>query len=159
MRTGRANVNALDRIRVPYYGQPTPLNQVAQLAVPEPRMITIKPWEKNMLKEIERAIQTSDLGINPSNDGKLIRLVFPDLTEERRKKLAKVVKDNGEKAKVAVRNARRDANSTFDELEKESEITEDDLHRSKANVQTLTNAAIAKVDEIVGKKQAELQEI
>lgn len=159
VRTGRANVNALDRIRVSYYGQPTPLNQVAQLAVPEPRMITIKPWEKNMLKEIEKAIQTSDLGINPNNDGKLIRLVFPDLTEERRKKLVKVVKDHGENAKIALRNARRDANSLLEGLEKDSDITEDDLHRGKAHVQKLTDAAVAKVDSIIGKKQAELEEI
>lgn len=159
VRTGRANVNLLDSVKVPYYGVPTPLNQVANLQTPDPRQISIKPWEKNMLKEIERAIQTANLGLNPNNDGTLIRIEIPALTEERRKQLAKQVGDHGENAKISVRNARRDANSMLDQLEKDSDITEDDMHRGKKKVQDLTDAAVAKVDSIIKKKTDELLEI
>lgn len=159
VRTGRANVNILDGVKVPYYGQPTPLNQVANLQTPEPRLITIKPWEKTMLKEIERALQTANLGLNPSNDGTIIRLAIPQLTEERRKKLAKDVGQRGEDAKVSIRNARRDANSLLEELEKDGDLTEDDLHRGKKKVQDLTDAAIGKVNAIIKKKEEELMEV
>ena len=127
IRAGRANPHVLDKLRVDYYGTPTPIQQVANVNVPEPRMIQIQPWEASMVKEIEKAILTSDLGINPTNDGKVIRLLFPELTEERRKELAKDVKKKGEGAKVAVRNIRRDANDLLKKLEKGGEITEDEL--------------------------------
>jgi len=159
VRSGRANINLLDNIRVSYYGQPTPLNQVAALQVPEARTITIKPWESNLLKDIERAIHQSELGITPTNDGTLIRLHVPPLTEERRRKLAKTVRNHGEDAKISIRNARRDANGTLKLLEDESEITEDDLSRALKEVQTLTNAATAKVDGIIEKKEEELMEV
>ena len=126
IRAGRANPKVLDRIRVDYYGTPTPIQQVGNVSVPEPRMLLIQPWEKSLLKAIEKAILTSDLGINPTNDGSVIRLVFPELTEERRKELSKDVKKKGENAKVAIRNIRRDANDTFKKQEKASEISEDD---------------------------------
>lgn len=159
VRSGRANTNLLDGIRVSYYGQPTPLNQVANLSVPEPRMITIKPWEKNMLGEIERAIQQANLGINPSNDGVLIRLVIQPLTEERRKQLVKQVKEHGEAARVSARNARRDANTLLDTLQKDGDLSEDDMHRAKKEVQSRTDDAIKKIDEILAKKEAELMEV
>lgn len=127
IRAGRANPHVLDKIKVDYYGTPTPIQQVGNISVPEARMIVIQPWEKSLLKSIERAILTSDLGINPTNDGTMIRLVFPELTEERRKDLAKDVKKKGEAAKVAIRNIRRDANDTFKKLEKAGEFSEDDL--------------------------------
>ncbi len=159
VRTGRANVNVLDSVKVPYYGVPTPLNQVANLQTPDPRQITIKPWEKNMLKEIERAIQTANLGLNPNNDGTLIRIDIPALTEESRKKKVKQVGESGENAKISVRNARRDANSMFDQLEKDKEITEDDLHRAKKKVDEMTKEAVDKIDAIIEKKSTELMEI
>ncbi len=159
VRSGRANINLLDNIRVPYYGQPTPLSQMAALQVPEPRMITIKPWESNLLKDIERAILQSDLGLTPSNDGTLIRLHIPPLTEDRRRDLVKQVKAHGEDAKISIRNSRRDANSTLKDLEKDSDITEDDLQRGLKVVQDLTDAAVAKVDAIITKKEAELMEV
>lgn len=159
VRTGRANVNILDGIRVSYYGQPTPLNQVANLQVPEPRMISIKPWEPNLLKEIERAIQLSDLGLNPTNDGQQIRLSIPPLTEERRKSLVKTVHKHGEDAKISIRNARRDANSMLKDLEKDSDITEDDLSRSLKEVQERTDAATAKVDVVIETKEKDLLEV
>ena len=127
IRAGRANPHVLDKIKVDYYGTPTPIQQVGNISVPEARMILIQPWEKSLLKAIEKAIQTSDLGINPNNDGSCIRLIFPELTEDRRKELAKDVKKKGENAKVAVRNIRRDANDTFKKMEKNDEISEDDL--------------------------------
>ena len=127
IRAGRANPHVLDKLRVDYYGTPTPIQQVANVTVPEARMIQIQPWEKNMVKAIEKAIQMSDLGINPTNDGKLIRLVFPELTEERRKELTKDVKKKGENAKVAVRNIRRDANDSFKKLGKNSDVSEDEV--------------------------------
>ena len=127
IRAGRANPHVLDKIKVDYYGTPTPIQQVGNISVPEARMILIQPWEKSLLKAIEKAIQTSDLGINPNNDGSCIRLIFPELTEDRRKELAKDVKKKGENAKVAVRNIRRDANDTFKKMQKNDEISEDDL--------------------------------
>ena len=127
IRAGRANPHVLDKIKVDYYGTPTPIQQVGNISVPEARMILIQPWEKSLLKAIEKAIQTSDLGINPNNDGSCIRLIFPELTEDRRKELAKDVKKKGENAKVAVRNIRRDANDTFKKMEKNDEISEADL--------------------------------
>ena len=126
IRAGRANPHVLDKLRVDYYGTPTPIQQVANVNVPEPRMIQIQPWEASMVKEIEKAIMTSDLGINPTNDGKVIRLVFPELTEERRKDLAKDVKKKGENAKVAIRNIRRDGNDAFKKLSKSEDISEDE---------------------------------
>lgn len=159
LRTGRANVHLLDGIRVNYYGQPTPLNQVATLQTPEPRLITIKPWDATVLKDIERAIQQSDLGLNPANDGHLIRLAIPPLTEERRRDLAKQVKAHGEDAKIAVRNARRDANSMLKDAQKDGEITEDDLNRALKQVQELTDKAIAHIDEMIADKEQELLEV
>lgn len=159
VRTGRANINLLDTIRVNYYGQPTPLSQVAAIQVPEPRLITIKPWESNLLKDIERTIMTSDLGITPSSDGTLIRLAIPPLTEERRKELAKAVHRHGEDCKVSIRNSRRDANAALKDAEKASDITEDDLARALKEVQEKTDAAVAKVDSIIGGKEKELMEV
>lgn len=159
VRSGRANVNILDSVRVSYYGQPTPLNQVANLQVPEPRMITIKPWEKSMLSEIEKAIQQANLGFNPSNDGTLLRLAIPPLTEDRRKQLVRQVKEHGENARVSARNARRDANALFDGLEKDGDLSEDGMHRAKKEVQSLTDEAIKKIDAIIAKKEEELMDI
>ena len=138
IRAGRANPNVLNRIMVDYYGTPTPIQQVANVAVPDPRMIQIQPWEKNMLKVIEKAIQVSDLGINPTNDGSCIRLVFPELTEERRKELVKDVKKKGEAAKVAVRNIRRDGNDTFKKL-KGTDVSEDEIKDMTDDLQKLTD--------------------
>lgn len=159
VRSGRANANLLDNIRVSYYGQPTPLNQVAAIQVPEARLITIKPWEANVLKDIERAIQASDLGLNPSNDGTLIRLSIPSLTEESRKKLVKQVHQSGENAKISARAGRRDANAALKEAEKGNVITEDDLSRALKEVQTLTDAAIVKIDATIEAKEKDLLEV
>jgi ribosome recycling factor len=159
VRSGRANVNLLDSIKVPYYGELTALSQVAALQVPEPRMITVKPWEKTMLKEIERAIQQSSLGITPSNDGTLIRLSIPPLTEDRRRDLAKQVVKLGENSKVSVRNSRRDANAMLKALQKDGDLTEDDLKRALDQVQTLTDDAIKQLDQIVKTKEDELMEV
>jgi ribosome recycling factor len=159
VRTGRANVHLLDGIRVSYYGQPTPLNQVANLQTPEPRMITIKPWDATVLKEIERAIRQSDLGLNPANDGNMIRLSIPPLTEERRKELVKQVRGYGEDAKVVARNHRRDANTLLKDAQKDGDITEDDLNKGLKEVQTRTDAAITKIDQIVADKEKELLDI
>lgn len=159
VRTGRASLSLLDDVRVDYYGTPTPLNQVGSLAVPEPRLITIQPWEKNLISEIEKAILKSDLGLNPSSDGQLIRLVFPPLTEERRKEMVKQVKRMGEDAKVAIRNARRDANDMLKSLEKDKEISEDDLKRGEKEVQDVTNDFVARVDKVIAEKEKDLMEI
>ena len=156
IRAGRANPHVLDKIRVDYYGTPTPIQQVANVNVPEPRMIQIQPWEASMVKVIEKAILTSDLGINPSNDGKVIRLVFPELTEERRKELAKDVKKKGEAAKVAVRNIRRDANDSFKKLAKAEDVSEDEIADLEAQVQKLTDKFIAEVDKAVEEKTKEI---
>lgn len=156
IRAGRANPHVLDKIRVDYYGTPTALQQVANISVPEPRMLLIQPWEPSMVREIEKAIQTSDLGINPTNDGKVIRLTFPELTEERRKDLAKDVKKKGENAKVAVRNIRRDANDSLKKLSKSSDVSEDEIKQLEDEVQKLTDKYIAKVDKAVEEKTKEI---
>ena len=156
IRAGRANPHVLDKLKVDYYGSPTPIQQVGNIQVPDARTIVIQPWESSMLKVIERAIQSSDIGINPTNDGKVIRLVFPELTEERRKELAKDVKKKGEGAKVAIRNIRRDANDSFKKMLKKSEITEDDQKEQLDKVQKLTDKQIKKVDEAVDKKTKEI---
>ena len=147
IRAGRANPHVLDRIMVEYYGCPTPLQQVANISVPDPRMIQIQPWEKNMIKAIEKAINTSDLGINPTNDGKVVRLLFPELTGERRKELVKEVKKKGEAAKVAIRNIRRDANDMLKKLGKTPEVSEDEIKELEDKVQKMTDKFIKKVDE------------
>lgn len=156
IRAGRANPHVLDKLRVDYYGTPTSLQQVTNISVPEPRMILIQPWEVSMVREIEKVILTSDLGINPSNDGKVIRLVFPELTEERRKELAKEVKKKGEAAKVAVRNIRRDANDTLKKMGKSSDISEDEIKQLEEQVQKLTDKYIANVDKAVEEKSKEI---
>ncbi len=156
IRAGRANPHVLDKIRVDYYGTPTVLQQVANISVPEPRMLLIQPWEPNMVREIEKAIQTSDLGINPTNDGKVIRLTFPELTEERRKDLAKDVKKKGENAKVAVRNIRRDANDSLKKMSKSNDVSEDEIKQLEEEVQKLTDKYIAKVDKSVEEKTKEI---
>ena len=156
IRAGRANPLVLDKIRVDYYGTPTVLQQVANISVPEPRMLLIQPWEPNMVREIEKAIQTSDLGINPTNDGKVIRLTFPELTEERRKDLAKDVKKKGENAKVAVRNIRRDANDSLKKMSKSNDVSEDEIKQLEEEVQKLTDKYIAKVDKSVEEKTKEI---
>ncbi len=158
IRAGRANPNVLNRIMVDYYGTPTPIQQVANVAVPEPRMIQIQPWEKNMLKVIEKAIQVSDLGINPTNDGSCIRLVFPELTEERRKELVKDVKKKGEAAKVAVRNIRRDGNDSFKKL-KGSDISEDEIKDMGEELQKLTDKYVKEIDKTVETKSKEVMTV
>ena len=155
IRAGRANPHVLDRITVEYYGTPTPLQQVGNVTVPEPRMIQIQPWEASMVKEIEKAILTSDLGINPTNDGKTVRLLFPELTEERRKELAKDVKKKGENAKVAIRNIRRDANDSFKKLAKE-DVSEDEIKQLEDQGQKMTDKYIADVDRAVEAKTKEI---
>jgi len=159
VRTGRASVSLLDDVRVDYYGVPTPLSQVATLAVPEARMMTVQPWEKNLIPEIEKALFKADLGLTPSSDGLLIRLPVPALTEERRREMVKITKRMSEDAKISVRNARRDANETLKLLEKEKEITEDDLKRSEKEVQQLTDEFVAVVDTVVQNKENEVMEI
>ena len=156
IRAGRANPHVLDKIKVDYYGTPTALQQVANINVPEPRMIQIQPWEASLVKEIEKAIMTSDLGINPTNDGKVIRLVFPELTEERRKEIAKDIKKKGESAKVAVRNIRRDANDAFKKLSKSSDVSEDEIKELEDGVQKLTDKYIAQIDKAVDEKNKEI---
>lgn len=156
IRAGRANPHVLDKIKVDYYGTPTPIQQVGNISVPEARMIVIQPWEKGLLKAIEKAILTSDLGINPTNDGTMIRLVFPELTEERRKVLAKDVKKKGDATKVAIRNIRRDANDTFKKMEKAGEMSEDDLELANNKIQKLTDKMTEKVDKAVEAKTKEI---
>ena len=159
IRAGRANPHVLDKIKVDYYGTPTPIQQVGNVSVPEARMIVIQPWEKSLLKAIEKAILTSDLGINPTNDGSVIRLVFPKLTEERRKELAKDVKKKGEATKVAIRNIRRDANDAFKKMEKADEISEDDLKEAEEKIQKLTDKMVAEVDKAVENKTKEIMTV
>ncbi len=156
IRAGRANPHVLDKLRVDYYGSPTPIQQVANVTVPEARMIQIQPWDRTMLKAIEKAIQVSELGINPTNDGQLIRLVFPELTEERRKELTKDVKKKGENAKVAVRNIRRDANDSFKKLGKSSDVSEDEIKQLEDEIQKLTDKYIAEIDKSVEEKNKEI---
>jgi ribosome recycling factor len=159
VRTGRASLLLLEDIRVDYYGTPTPLNQVGTLAVPEPRLITIQPWEKNLIPQIEKAILKADLGLNPTSDGLLIRLAFPPLTEERRKEMVKQVKRMGEDAKVGVRNVRRDANDSLKKMEKGKDISEDEAKRGEKEIQDLTDLYVKKIDGIVDAKEKELMEI
>ena len=159
VRAGRANAAVLDQITVDYYGVPTPIQQVASVSVPDPRSLLIQPWDASVLKGIEKAILASELGINPQNDGRAIRLVFPQLTEERRKELAKQVKKYGEEAKVAVRNIRREAIDKFKKQQKASEITEDDYKTVEKDIQKLTDDYIKEVEGIADKKEKELMEI
>ena len=159
IRAGRANPHVLDKVMVDYYGVPTALQQVANVSVPEPRMIQIQPWEPSLVKEIEKAILVSDLGLNPTNDGKVIRLVFPELTEERRKELAKDVKKRGENAKVAIRNIRRDANDTFKKYGKEADVSEDEVKELESQAQKLTVKYIAEVDKAVETKSNEIMTV
>ena len=156
---GRANPHVLDRLRIDYYGTPTPIQQVGNVTVPEARMIVIQPWEKSLLKEIEKAILVSDLGINPTNDGNVIRLVFPELTEERRKDLAKDVKKKGEGAKVAIRNIRRDAMDSIKKMEKAGDISEDDLKQGEEKIQKITDKMIEKVDKAIETKTKEIMTV
>ena len=159
VRAGRANAAVLDQITVDYYGVPTPIQQVASISVPDPRSLMIQPWDASVLKGIEKAILASDLGINPSNDGKLIRLVFPELTEERRKELVKIVRKKAEEAKVAIRAIRREANETIKKDCKDGNITEDDQKKLEEKAQKATDAAIKDVDRICGEKEKELLEV
>lgn len=159
VRTGRASISLLDDIRLDYYGTPTPLSAVASMSVPEPRMIVIQPWERKLLPDIEKAILKSDLGLNPNSDGVAIRLIFPALTEERRKEMVKTVKKLGEETKIAIRNLRRDANDTLKKMEKDKLITEDQLKRAEKDVQEATDAFVKKVDEVVVHKDKEIMEI
>lgn len=159
IRAGRANPHVLDKLRVDYYGSPTPLQQVGNISVPEPRMLLIQPWDKSLIKPIEKAILTSDLGINPNNDGSAIRLIFPELTEERRKELAKDVKKKGENAKVAIRNIRRDANEAIKKMEKAGEISEDDQELAEDKIQKLTDKMVAKIDKAVEAKTQEIMTV
>ena len=159
VRAGRANAAVLDQIRVDYYGTPTPINQIASIASPDPRTLTIQPWDAGTMKLIEKAIQASDLGINPQNDGRLIRLAFPQLTEERRKELIKQVRKYGEESKTAIRNIRRDAMDAFKKQQKKSESTEDDLKNAEKDIQKRTDDYISDVDKMVAKKEKELSEI
>lgn len=156
VRAGRANAAVLDRIMVDYYGSPTPIQQIAAISSPDPRALVISPWDSTALKSIEKAIQNSDLGINPQNDGKCIRLTFPQLTEERRKELVKQIHKYAENGKVAVRNIRRDAMEVFKKKEKVSEITEDDLKQAEKDLQKLTDESCKKLDELLAKKEKEL---
>jgi ribosome recycling factor len=159
LRTGRASVALLDGIRVDYYGNPTPLKQVANIAIPESRLITIQPYEIKMIREIEKAIQTSDLGLTPSNDGKLIRVPLPPLTEERRKELIKVCKKHGEEVKVQVRGYRRDGNDELKKLQKDAKLTEDELRKSEAEIQKITDQYVQKIDDVLKKKESEILEV
>lgn len=155
VRAGRANPHVLDKLKVDYYGTPTPIQQVGNVTVPEPRMIQIVPWEKSLLKEIEKAIQMSDIGINPTNDGNVIRLIFPELNEERRKELVKDVKKKGEEGKVAIRNVRRDGNDAFKKLAKE-EVSEDEIKDMTDELQKLTDKYIKDIDKVVEEKSKEI---
>ena len=159
IRAGRANPNLLNRIMVEYYGTPTPMQQVGNISVPEPRIIQINPWEKSLLKAIEKAILASDLGITPTNDGTSIRLVFPELTEERRKELVKDIKKKCEAAKVAVRNVRRDANDTLKKMEKSTDITEDERKEGEEKIQKMTDKYVAKIDKSVENKSKEIMTV
>ena len=159
IRAGRANPHILDKITVDYYGSPTPLQQVGNISVPEARMIVIQPWEASILKDIEKALLMSDLGLTPTNDGKMIRLVFPELTEERRKELVKDVKKKGDNAKVALRNIRRDANEAFKKAEKAGDISEDDLTEMTEKMQKLTDKMVEKVDKAVEEKTKEIMTV
>jgi len=159
VRTGRANLALLDGVRVDYYGTPTPLNQVASLSTPDARLIVIKPWEKKLIPQIEDAIRKGELGINPNSDGEVVRIPIPALTEERRRELTKVIKRMGEDARVAIRNQRRDANEMLKEYQSSGDITEDDQQKGTKLVQAVIDKGIEKVDELAGKKEAEIMEV
>ena len=159
LRAGRANASVLDRIMVDYYGAQTPINQMANISTPEPRVLMISVWDQTAIGAVEKAIQKSDLGINPSNDGRIIRLVFPELTEERRRDLVKTVKKKGEDAKVAIRSIRRDANEQIKKLQKDSEITEDDKKGYEEDIQDMTDDKIKEIDKILADKEKEIMEI
>ncbi len=159
VRAGRANASVLDHISMDYYGAPTPLNQVASISSPDPRSLVISPWDHSLLRAIEKAIQTSDLGINPQNDGKVIRLVFPQLTEERRKDLTKQVKKYGEAGKVAIRNIRRDGVDKIKAMKKKSELTEDDAKQYEKELQDLTDRKIKEIDALTAEKEKELMSV
>ncbi len=159
VRAGRANAAVLDKITVEYYGTETPIQQVASISTPDARTLVIQPWDGTLLKAVEKALLASELGINPQNDGKVIRLIFPQLTEERRKELTKQVKKYGEGGKVAIRNIRRDAMESFKKKEKASEITEDDLKQAEKDLQKLTDDSSKKIDELLARKEKELMEI
>lgn len=159
IRAGRANPAILNKIKIDYYGTPTPINQVAGVSVPEARLIVIQPWDASILKEIEKAILTSDIGINPNNDGKLIRLVFPELTEERRKDLVKEIKKMAEEAKVAIRSSRRDGLDEFKKKQKDLEITEDDLKVAENDIQKLTDKKIEEIENITSNKEKEIMTV
>lgn len=159
IRTGRASLSIFEGITVNYYGSPTPINQVATMAIPESRLITIQPWDPKLLPDIEKAIQRSDLGLNPSNDGKIIRIAIPPLTEERRKQLVKQVHKRTEEARVSIRNIRRDGNEGIKKLEKEKHISEDESKRAIEEIQKLTDSYIKKVDEVLSHKEKEIMEV
>ena len=159
LRAGRANPQLLDRIMVDYYGTPTPIPQVGNISSPEPRLLVIAPWETKLIPQIEKAIQKSDLGLNPSNDGKIIRLIFPELNEERRRDLTKVASKGAEETKVAIRSIRRDAIEQIKKMKKNSEITEDDERKAEEDMQKVTDKAIKQVDEIFARKEKEIMEV
>ena len=159
LRAGRANPQVLDRILVDYYGSPTPINQLGNISVPEPRMLVIAPWDGKLIPAIEKALQKSELGINPANDGKVIRLVFPELTEERRKDLVKVVRKKGEESKVAIRAIRRDANEQIKAQKKNNELTEDDQKHLEEKIQKLTDELIRDIDRIIAEKEKEIRSV
>lgn len=159
VRAGRANPAILNKVKIDYYGTPTPINQVAGVSVPEARLIVIQPWDASVLKEIERAILASDIGINPNNDGKVIRLSFPELNEERRKELVKEIRKTAEEARVAVRSIRRDGIDEFKKKQKDSEITEDDLHTAEEQIQKITDKKIEEIDSILANKEKEIMSI
>ncbi len=159
LRAGRANPQVLDRITVDYYGTPTPINQIGNISSPEPRLLVISPWEAKMIPQVEKAIQKSDLGLNPTNDGKIIRLVFPELNEERRRDLTKVASKGAEETKVAIRSIRRDAIEQIKKLKKNSEITEDDERKGEEDMQKITDKAIKDVDALYAAKEKEIMEV
>lgn len=159
VRAGRANPKILDKVLVEYYGTPTPINQLANIMVPEARMITIQPWDASVLKEVEKAILKSDIGINPNNDGKIIRLIFPELTEDRRKELVKEIKKMAEESKIVLRNIRRDGIEEFKAKQKASEITEDDLRNAEEQIQKITDKYVGLVEKSVGEKEKEIMSI
>lgn len=159
MRAGRANPAILDRVMVDYYGAITPINQVANVSAPEPRMIVIQPWDASIMQEIEKAIMKSDLGLNPSNDGKIIRLSIPQLTEERRKDLSKLIKKTGENSKVAIRNQRRDANDSIKKMVKSNDLNEDEAKQAEDKVQTITDKFIKEIDVMIEQKEKEIMEV
>ena len=159
LRTGRASANLFDKIRVDYYGTPTPLNQVATVSVPEARLVVIQPWDKGVLTEIEKAIQKSELSVNPSNDGKVIRIAIPPLTEDRRKELVKVAKNHAEQGRVAIRNIRRSANDELKKQQKNGDISEDDEKKGNDQIQKLTDSFVKEIDELLDAKETEIMEV